>query len=167
MDLGSLALASGQAATVDIPVALAPLELGGNEYVADPPNPRVLVDISRTVAGYALRLRFQTSFIGPCVRCLGDARIGLTLDVREVDQGADADSDVDLDCPYLSGDLLDVSRWAGDSVALAFPAQPLCEEGCGGICPTCGERIAAGEEPHAHASQGDPRMSALGEIEFE
>lgn len=167
MDLGSFALASGQAATVDLPLALSPLEFGGNEYVADPASPRALVDISRTVGGYALRLRFETSFVGPCVRCLGEARMNLTLDVREVDQLADADSDVDLDCPYLSSDLLDVSKWAGDSVALAFPAQPLCEEGCGGICPTCGERIAAGDESHSHAPEGDPRMSALGEIEFE
>lgn len=125
------------------------------------------MDVSRTVSGYALRLRLSASYSGPCVRCLAESRIELEIDAREVDQAADAESEVDLDCPYLDGDLLDVSRWASDSVALAFPAQPLCEDGCGGLCPTCGERVAPDEEPHSHVSGGDPRMSALGEIEFE
>lgn len=165
--MASLALSPGQAARLDVPLALAPLDFGGNTYSAAPDVPRGTLDISRTVNGYALRLRFQASYEGPCVRCLGSAQTDLDLDVREVDQEAGADSEVDLDCPYLDSDLLDVGRWASDSAALAFPAQPLCEEGCGGICPACGERVAPGEEPHRHSIQGDPRMSALGDIEFE
>lgn len=119
------------------------------------------------VAGYALRLRLDATFMGPCVRCLGEAKIVLSLDVREVDQAADGEDEADLDCPYLDGGILDVSAWASDAVSLAFPPQPLCEEGCGGLCPVCGERLAPGEPGHPHARPKDSRMSALDGIEFE
>ena len=150
-----------------MPVELEPLEFGGNVYPPEDPSPRARIDISRTVAGYALRLRTRAAFTGPCVRCLGEARIELEIDSREVDQAADAEEEVDLDCPYLDSGILDVSRWASDAIALAFPTQPLCEEGCGGLCPACGERLAPGEPAHAHARAKDPRLSALDDIEFD
>ncbi len=47
----------------------------------------VRLDISRTTGeGYALRLRFDATLSGPCMRCLAPAESALQVDAREVSQ---------------------------------------------------------------------------------
>lgn len=160
-------MSAGQAASLDLPLKLENLVFGGSAYRPDPASPRATVDVSRTLHGWALRLRYEVCFRGPCVRCLGEARVDLAIDSREVDQRSDTDDDSDLECPYLDRGVLDVSHWATDAVALDFPTQPLCSMDCGGICPVCGERLFEGEETHPHARVRDPRMADLDQIEFD
>jgi uncharacterized protein len=40
--------------------------------------------------------------------------------------------------PYLTGELLDLDRWAQDALVLAMPLRVLCREDCAGLCATCG-----------------------------
>src|SRR3954447_22350284 len=85
--LGRLGLSSGEGRRLDLHTALAPLELGGERYAADPEVVPVRLDVSRRAgAGYPLGLRFGGSLTGPCMRCLGAAAPRFDIDVREVNQ---------------------------------------------------------------------------------
>ena len=90
--LGRLGLTSGEGRRLDLHTRLAPLELGGEHYVAEPEVVPLRLDVSRTTgSGYALRLRFAASLSGPCMRCLGAAAPRFEVDVREVNQPGGGD----------------------------------------------------------------------------
>lgn len=166
VDLSSLALAYGQGTRLDVPVRLAPLEIGGQAY-APPAGPLAAkLDVSRLSNGYALRLRFPLWVGGPCMRCLEDAAVEVEVDAREVDQ-ADTE-DEELRSPYVNEAALDVGRWAHDAAILALPNQILCRAECAGLCPVCGESLNdADPADHAHDDGGDPRWAKLSELELE
>ena len=164
--LGRLGLTSGEGRRLDLHTALAPLELGGERYAADPELVPVRLDISRTTgSGYALRLRFSATLTGPCMRCLGPAAPSLEIDAREVDQPGAGDED--MRSPYVDAEEdLDLAAWARDAFALAVPAQIACTPECRGLCPHCGANL--NEDPeHAHEPEPDPRWAKLSEIHFE
>jgi uncharacterized protein len=165
-DLGRLRLTSGEGRRLELEVALDPLQFGGETYAATPDAVEATLDISATTHnGYALRLRFDASLRGPCMRCLEPARPEIAVDSREVDQPGDVE---ELRSPYVKDEVLDVHAWARDALALALPAQLLCREQCAGLCAICGIDLnAAGREGHAHEREPDPRWAKLGEIRFE
>ena len=163
VDLARLALSFGEAASIEVPVRVESLKLGGQAYAAEPDPVEGRLDVSRTSSGYALRLRFELTLAGPCQRCLDPARLDLELDAREVDQSGTEDEE--LQSPYVDGEELDVSRWAHDAVVLALPSRMLCREDCAGLCPVCGESLNdADPEAHRHETGGDPRWAKLREL---
>jgi uncharacterized protein len=124
----------------------------------------VRLDVSRTTAnGYALRLRFETSLSGPCMRCLEASQTTFAVDAREVEQpGA---KDEELDSPYVTDEVVDLTGWARDSLSLTLPAQLLCRRDCAGLCPECGENLNASPD-HEHERGPDPRWAKLRELEL-
>jgi uncharacterized protein len=163
-DLGRLQLSSGSGRRVDLQVQLEAFEFGGQSYAAQAELTPVLLDVARTVAGYALRLRFESSLDGPCVRCLEPAGVTVEVDDRQIDQPGE---DEDLNSEYLHGDELDVHAWARDALALALPVQIVCREDCLGLCPVCGVDLNSAEPDHAHESETDSRWAKLSELRFE
>jgi uncharacterized protein len=160
IDLGQLALSHGQARRLDLDLRLEPVALGGQTYESEGRAAPARLDVSRTSTGHALRLRLHPRLSGPCVRCLEEASLPLEIDVREVDQPASGDEE--LNSPYVDEGRLDVERWANDAVVLTLPAQPLCRPDCAGLCPVCGESLNdADPEAHRHQRGGDPRMAKL------
>ncbi len=160
LDLSRLALSHGEGKRLELPVALQPLELGGQTYEAVPPAPTVRLEVSRPSGGYALHLRFPVHLEGPCMRCLEPAALDLEVEAREVDQqGAD---DEELHSPYVSDDELDLGRWAHDATILVLPTRLLCRPDCAGLCPVCGESL--NDNPHEHEKPTDPRWSALDQL---
>lgn len=163
-DLATLRLTSGEAASVELLVALAPLVFAGERYVPQPREVPVRLDISRTTGhGYALRLRFEATLRGPCMRCLGEAGAGTEIDAREVDQPDGGD---ELRSPYIDGSTLDLHGWARDALVLALPTQILCRAACRGLCQRCGADLNADPE-HAHEPEIDPRWAKLSELELD
>jgi uncharacterized protein len=164
--LGRLGLTSGEGRRLELHTALAPLDLGGERYTAEPALVPVRLDISRTTGnGYALRLRFSASLTGPCMRCLGPAAPSFDIDAREVHQPAAGDED--MRSPYVDADDdLDLAAWARDAFALAIPAQIVCTPDCLGLCPECGANLNDDPE-HAHEPEPDQRWAKLSEIRFE
>jgi uncharacterized protein len=164
--LGRLGLTSGEGRRLDLHTRLAPLELAGERYTADPELVPVRLDVSRTTgAGFALRLRFSATLTGPCMRCLGAAAPSFEIDAREVNQPAAGDED--MRSPYVDGeDDLDLAAWARDALALALPGQIACTPECRGLCPRCGADLNADPE-HAHEPEPDPRWAKLSQIRFE
>jgi uncharacterized protein len=166
VDLERLALSSGQARTLDLEVGLEPIELGGQTYATADGGNEARLDVSRSSTGYALRLRFATELIGPCVRCLEPAATEIEIDAREVDQPMT--NDEELRSPYVSDGQLDVGRWANDALVLALPTQPLCRPDCAGLCSVCGESLNnADPDAHRHQTGGDPRMAKLRDLRLD
>ena len=183
-DLGGLRLTTGEGRRLDLAVGLDPFSLGGQRYAVEPSPVPVRLDISRTTGdGYALRLRFEASLVGPCMRCLEPASPVFAVDAREVSQPnelrarAEApgrgrahqrdDSDDELVSPYVEDGMLDLRGWASDALALSLPANILCREDCAGLCPACGANLNEAGPGHQHEREPDPRWEALSKLRFE
>ena len=168
VDLARLSLAHGEGLRLDLPVALEPVEIGGQVYAPAPARESLetRLDVSRPSSGHAFRLRFPLRVEGPCMRCLEPAAVEVEVDAREVDQ-ADTE-DEELRSPYVVDDELDLGRWAHDAAILALPTTILCRPDCAGLCPVCGEPLNdADPDDHRHDSGGDPRWAKLRELKLE
>ncbi|HEX5468340.1 MAG TPA: DUF177 domain-containing protein [Gaiellaceae bacterium] len=143
-------------------VELEPLELGGQRYLPLPETPEAVLTLTRLSSGLMLELELEVRLVGPCVRCLTDA--GLDVSVRDRQyQATSPEDDEELRSPYLTGDRLDLSAWARDAVALALPDQILCRPDCAGLCPVCGRDL--NREPHEHEEEAvDDRWAKLAEL---
>lgn len=175
-DLGALRLTSGEGRRLDLHVGIEPFALGGEQYPVQPDLVPIRLDISRTTGdGYALRLRFEATLAGPCMRCLEPAAPSFAVDAREVSQpggaargrGRPQEEHDDLTSPYVEDGVLDLRAWARDALALSLPANLLCREECAGLCPVCGENLKLAGADHRHERTPDPRWAALSEIRFE
>lgn len=164
-DLAGLRLSSGEGRRLELQVTIEPFELGGEHYTVEPALIPVNLDISRTTgSGYALRLSFEASLSGPCMRCLSDAAPGFEVLAREVSQPGEGD---ELESPYVRDGVLDLRSWARDALSLTVPAQLLCRADCAGLCPTCGADLNLAGLDHAHESGPDPRWAKLSELHFD
>ena len=157
-DLGRLTLASGEGRRLELEVRLDDLQLGEQRYrVTAAP---LVLDVSRTTVGWSLRLRYEATLEGPCMRCLEPAARTIAVDVREVDQPGAGD---ELHSPYVDGDELDVRGWARDALMLDLAGQVVCRDECAGLCAICGKNL--NDEPHEHERAPDPRWAKLSELE--
>jgi uncharacterized protein len=160
-DLRNIRVRSGEEHREAVEVAITPIELGGERYVAVPERVPAELSVTRASTGLVLGLRLGVRLHGPCVRCLTDAVVDETLELSEY-QATSPDTD-ELTTPYLEDDRLDLSAWARDALILALPDKILCRPDCAGLCPVCGRDLNA--EPHAHEDEeGDPRWAALQEL---
>ncbi len=164
IDLAALRLRPGEARRVDLSLDPGRLEYGGQRYEAGLARD-AHVDVSRMASGHALRLRFQAELVGPCMRCLADARIPVSVEAREVSQ---AGAGPELESPYVEADEVLVGRWAHDALALALPVQLVCRADCAGLCPVCGESLNDAEPgSHDHEPEPDPRWEKLRELKLD
>lgn len=164
-DLGALRLSAGEARRLDLQVAIEPFSLGGQQYALEPELVDARLEISRTTGeGYALRLRFDATLAGPCMRCLEPATAEFKIDAREIDQPRSGE---ELASPYVKKGILDLHGWARDALALSLPSTLLCRDDCAGLCPVCGVNLAAAGPDHAHERAPDPRWAKLSEIRFD
>lgn len=142
-----------------VEIALEPFVLGGQRYLPVPSEVEASLAIQRATSGDVFRLRFVAQVHGPCMRCLRDAVQTISVDGREY-HAADGSSDEELRSDYVVDDVLDLSQWARDAIAVALPDQILCRPGCAGLCPVCGQTLEGG--PHDHgAAPPDPRWTPL------
>jgi uncharacterized protein len=164
-DLAGLRLTSGEGRRLELQVAIDPFELGGERYTVAPTLIPVRLDISRTTGdGYALRMSFEATLTGPCMRCLNDAAPVFGVDAREVSQPGEGD---ELESPYVQDGVLDIRAWARDALALTLPAQLLCRTDCAGLCAICGDDLNQAGPDHTHESTPDPRWAKLSELRFD
>lgn len=164
-DLEGLHLSSGEGRRLGLQVAIEPFVLGGERYSPEPPLVAARLDVSRTTGeGYALRLRFEATLAGPCMRCLEPASPAFSVDAREVSQPGGTD---ELASPYVERGVLDLRAWARDALALTLPAKLLCRDDCAGLCPVCGANLNEAGSAHGHEREPDPRWSRLSELRFD
>jgi uncharacterized protein len=166
IDLGRFALGPGEGRRLEVETDPGDLNLGGQRYEVAGRTVPARLDLSRTAAGYAVRMRFTAHVSGPCMRCLAAADVPVEIDLREVDQPRSGEEE--LRSPYIEADELELGRWAHDALALALPYKLLCRPDCAGLCPVCGASLNdADPEQHRHESAPDPRWAALRELKLE
>ena len=165
-DLGALRLTSGEGRSFDLAVTVEPFLLAAGEYLVGPDPVPVRLDIARmTGDGYALRIRFDATLAGPCMRCLQPATSSFHVDAREVSQpGAD---DLELESPYVIDSILDLAAWTRDALALTLPASLLCRPDCAGLCAVCGADLNVAGPEHHHDPEPDPRWAKLRELRLD
>jgi uncharacterized protein len=164
-DLKGLRLSSGEGRRLDLHGAIEPFELAGGRYTVEPSVIPMHLEVSRTTgAGFALRLRFEATLCGPCMRCLSEARPAFEVVAREVSQPGEGE---ELESPYVQDGVLDLAAWARDALALTVPSQLLCRPECAGLCPVCGVDLNLEGEDHAHEREPDPRWAGLSELHFD
>jgi uncharacterized protein len=96
-----------------------------------------------------------------CGRCLEPVTDRVAIDVQEL-FGYEPAPD-DADAPTLDGDFVDLTGLLHDAVVLALPINPVCDDGCAGLCPGCGDKLAELGDDHGHDTL-DPRWVALGAL---
>lgn len=166
-DLEGLHLSAGEGRRVDLHLAIDPFSLGGERYQVEHDLVPARLELSRTTGGgYALRLRFEATVAGPCMRCLESATPTFPVDAREVSQPGGEEGD-ELTSPYIQHETLDVHAWAREALALALPAKVLCAADCAGLCAVCGANLNTADPGHAHEGGPDPRWAKLSELRFE
>lgn len=105
----------------------------------------------------------------PCSRCLSPVRQKLVLPFQETfalgdrsEEDFNLDDDED-DVEYVSSEEFDLLPYLAESVMLALPYVPLCDEACQGLCPVCGENrneTACG----CKQDRTDPRLAGLADF---
>jgi uncharacterized protein len=164
-DLGGLRLSAGEGRRLELNVAIDPFTLGGERYAVELELVPIRLDVSRTTGeGYALRLRFDATLTGPCMRCLEPAAPVFTVDAREVSQPGEGE---ELASPYVERGIVDLHAWARDALGLALPATLVCRADCAGLCPVCGADLGAAGRDHRHEQGPDPRWAKLSDLRFE
>ena len=86
--LDRIARDPGDGKRIEVELDLGTVTLGADEYAFEPTPAPVRLDVSRTATGHALKLAFAGELVGPCMRCLGPARVPVEVEAREVDQRA-------------------------------------------------------------------------------
>jgi len=162
LDLRTLRLRSGDQARERVEIELEPLLLGGQSYAPQPNPAPAELTVTRASSGTVLELALDVLLEGPCFRCLADAELPLSLQLREYEATKPVDEEERTE--YLEDDRLDLSAWAHDAIALALPDKILCRPDCAGLCPVCGKDLDA--EPHEHEEEiVDPRWAKLSELQ--
>jgi uncharacterized protein len=164
IDLQTLSLRPGDGRRIDARIAIDPVSMAGQRYDLRDGAVDARLDVTRMLAGYSLRLRFEAPLEGACMRCMADASPTIPVDAREIDQPG---PDEDLHSPYVAHGELALADWARDALVLALPAKVLCNDDCRGLCAICGADLnTADPDQHRHEEAGDPRWSKLRELKL-
>ena len=156
--LRQVKLRPGEQYRDELEVELSPLDYGGQRYLPVPGTVPAEFEITRANTGTVFTLAFTARLFGPCYRCLGDAVLELPIRAREYQD--ESSQDEEMRTEYVDGNMLDVSGWARDAIALELPEKILCMPECAGLCGVCGKNL--NDEPHTHEEEhSDPRWAAL------
>jgi uncharacterized protein len=144
--------------------ATAPDDLG-IDLVRVPPGAdlRLELRLESVTEGVLVTGTVTAPVTGECGRCLDPVSDEVRVEVCELfaypDSVTDETSGED-EVYRIDGDYLDVEPVVRDAVVLGLPWTPLCRPDCGGLCPTCGERMDDLPDGHTHEVV-DPRWAAL------
>ncbi len=127
------------------------------------------IRLTRTNRGLIVDARLRTALAGECARCLEPlvTPIGVRIDeevLPTIDFASgmpvELEEGMDLETPRLTDHHeLELRPLVLEAISLQEPIAPLCEPGCPGLCPECGERLEAGHPDHD--TPVDPRLEAL------
>jgi uncharacterized protein len=138
----------------------APADLGVELLGVPEGSPLELeVRLEAVMEGVLASGRAWVTLAGECARCLDPIEDNLEADFQELYVYPESEATED-EASRLDGELLDLEPAIRDAVVLALPFQPVCEQGCQGLCLECGVRLS--DNPgHQHDESVDPRWAAL------
>ncbi|WP_298335534.1 DUF177 domain-containing protein [Ferrimicrobium sp.] len=109
--------------------------------------------------GVFVSLEVHTSYVGECVRCLGEVTGEVVGRSRELFAEGD-----DTEEHYgFRGETLDLRAAVSDLCVLGLPPVPLCRDDCKGLCQYCGADLNEGP-CGCSGDSGDPRWAALDQL---
>jgi uncharacterized protein len=102
--------------------------------------------IRRTGRSVLIIGKVETTLRLQCARCLKEfsSPLSTTFDLTlQPVKEAPSDEDIELgseemESSFFEGGEIHLSELACEQIFLELPYQPLCQEGCRGLCPTCG-----------------------------
>ena len=94
--------------------------------------------------------------VGECARCLERLERPLAVEIQELYAYPGHESE---DTSVVEGELIDLEPTVRDALVTDLPLAPVCREDCPGLCPQCGELLAA-DLGHSH-EMVDTRWAAL------
>jgi DUF177 domain-containing protein len=130
------------------------------ELVQVTPGAPVHLDarLESVVDGVLVSLEVDAPTTAECGRCLEPVTDTVHVSLAELFLYEPDPEDDEL--PVLDGEFANLDPVLRDAVVLALPFNPLCDEDCAGLCPTCGERLDDLEPSHSHEAL-DSRWAAL------
>ena len=165
IDLRRVHIRPGEVRDERLDVELEPFVLGGQRYEFSPGLLPVDLRITQASGAAVFDMQVEVRLTGPCMRCLGFAKVERRASAREF-HDPDAPRADELRSDYVTDDHLDVGAWVRDAIALELPEQILCRPDCAGLCPVCGKDLNV--EPHEHTDrEPDPRWAALAQLRDE
>jgi uncharacterized protein len=132
------------------------------------------VRFDRRPRGVLVRAALQGTMDGVCSRCVKPIAYAVNTEFAEehiptIDllSGSLVQTEEGEDDAYRidARHMIDLTEPVAQYWALALPMAPVCDDACRGLCPVCGEEIAAA----GHACTGeqiDSRWSALAKLEL-
>jgi uncharacterized protein len=128
-------------------------------------------DIYKDKDQFRLAGKVQTRLELPCGRCLEpfvrpvDAEFDLRYQPHSHNTGEgerEVEED-DLTTGFYDNDEIDLGQLMTEQFVLSLPMKPLCDEGCRGLCPTCGTNWNRGT-CECRNEWVDPRLAALKDL---
>jgi uncharacterized protein len=149
-DLRSLRFGDASEAWCELPVEVAPFEIGGEEYHVAADTVRLQLSVTRVDQQMTVSATVETVVHGPCFRCLEDAALSLVATTEEYVHGGESEGVEDGDEAYVSRSILQADALVRDMIAEALPLKIVCREECRGLCPLCGADLNEAPD-HRHA----------------
>jgi DUF177 domain-containing protein len=118
------------------------------------------VQLEGVAEGVLVTANVTAPLAGECARCLEpftadtQVRFQELFAVQPAEQADPGQADGDESYSLDGSGQLDLEPALRDAVVLELPLSPLCEDGCKGLCPECGVRLADAEPGHAHEQRG-------------
>lgn len=124
--------------------------------------------VNHALSEIRIRGSLSVTIEAPCDRCLEAASFPVQKDfdllyypADEYEAGREEEiRETESEVAYYEGDHLNLSEILREVVLLALPMQVVCNLGCQGICPSCGENRNL-RECNCHAEAADDRWSKL------
>jgi uncharacterized protein len=115
------------------------------------------------VEGMLVTGRAEAQTTLECARCLRTFAAPLALEVCELFVAPGHEAAAEEDSYRVRGGEIDLGEMMRDALALALPVNPLCSEGCKGLCAGCGADLNAGDCACTD-DDVDPRWAALASL---
>jgi uncharacterized protein len=135
----------------------------GTDAADVPPDAPVAVEatLERISEGVVVRGTVSAPWVAACSRCLRPVGGDVVVHVDELFEREPLDGET-----YpLDDDVLDLQPLVRDALVLEFPAAPLCDADCEGLCAICG---ADRNETRCdcRVEDSDPRWAALRSLDL-
>ncbi|SHI86359.1 YceD family protein [Desulfofundulus thermosubterraneus] len=148
VDVADLKRSPGESIQVELSSPLPELEFHGDRLSFDGPA-RASLEISNTGKALLVQGGVRGTLKVRCARCLEPFCVPVEAPLSEVYYPADSEEIAVVDptkeeyqewIPF-SGDVLDITPEVLKSILLVLPMRFLCNEGCRGLCPRCGQNL--------------------------